>query len=129
MVKCLSLYKWIPSFKLSVFSPLCVYNHSWAHWCNQLAILWNKRNLSILALFRGFNMKLEFLCFVLIISMVILINGVAARKINEGILDPCKRPGGPPQVVQILRTIFLFQPWLLKSWWIIGSHDFTIPSH
>ena len=74
-------------------------------------------------------MKLEFLCFVLIISMVILINGVAARKINEGILDPCKRPGGPPQVVQILRTIFLFQPWLLKSRWIIGSHDFTIPSH
>ncbi|KAL4597057.1 hypothetical protein ACB092_12G208100 [Castanea dentata] len=37
----------------------------------------------------------KFLCFVLIISMMILINGVAATNIGAGVLDPCKAPGGP----------------------------------
>uniref|UniRef100_A0A7N2RBB5 Rapid ALkalinization Factor n=1 Tax=Quercus lobata TaxID=97700 RepID=A0A7N2RBB5_QUELO len=40
-------------------------------------------------------MKSKFLCFVLIISMMILINGVAATNISAGVLDPCKQPGGP----------------------------------
>ena len=40
-------------------------------------------------------MKSKFLCFVLIISMMTLINGVAATNINDGVLDPCKRSGGP----------------------------------
>ena len=40
-------------------------------------------------------MKSKFLCFVLIISMMILMNGVAATNIGYGVLDPCKQPGGP----------------------------------
>ena len=27
--------------------------------------------------------------------MMILINGVASKKIDAGVLDPCKQPGGP----------------------------------
>ena len=27
--------------------------------------------------------------------MMILINGVAATNISDGVLDPCKKPGGP----------------------------------
>ncbi|KAK7832877.1 protein ralf-like 25 [Quercus suber] len=40
-------------------------------------------------------MMSKFLCFVLIISMMILMIGVAAGNINEWVLEPCKRPGGP----------------------------------
>ena len=40
-------------------------------------------------------MKSKFLCFVLIISMMTLINGVAATSISYGVFDPCKQPGGP----------------------------------
>ena len=46
-------------------------------------------------------MKSKFLCFVLIISMMILINGVAATNIGYGVLDPCK------QAVKILTTKLL----------------------
>jgi len=39
-------------------------------------------------------MKSWFLCFVLI-SMAVLAVDVLAANIDPGVLDPCKRPGGP----------------------------------
>ena len=49
-------------------------------------------------------MRSEFLCFVLIISMVILINGVATKKSMKGSLIYAKG-----LEVQILRAMSLFQ--------------------
>ncbi|KAG6628845.1 hypothetical protein I3843_14G041500 [Carya illinoinensis] len=42
-------------------------------------------------------MKRLLLCLVLIISMVVLRGGTgaAASNIDAGVLDPCKKPGGP----------------------------------
>ncbi|KAK7856387.1 hypothetical protein CFP56_023672 [Quercus suber] len=54
-------------------------------------------------------MKSKFLCFILIISMMILINGVAAININEGSLIHAIGLEVHTQVVQIVRTKLLFQ--------------------